>query len=137
MANSNFTRVGTLRATISEILEKVNGVNEDTGETYTYVRVKAYPPNSTEYVEENIFVDQFNKLEDIKVGNVIDLVTSQNNTTGKIGYKVFMASGKLTRARILELSGASADVVAQGKQQAVSAMDAVRARQQARAGVIK
>jgi hypothetical protein len=137
MANSNFTRVGTLRATISEIATPVNGVNETTGETYTYVRVKAYPSNSTEYVEENIFIDQFNKLEDIKIGAVIDLVTSQNNTTGKIGYKVFMASNKLTREQILKLSGASAEVVAQGKQQAVSAMDAVRARKAARENAVK
>ena len=130
MSNPNFLRVGTLRATISEISTPVQGVNQSTGEMFTYVRVKAYPAGSTEYVEENIFVSQYNKLEDIKIGAVIDVVSSQNVTTGKVNYKVFMASNKLTREQILKLSGATAEVVAAGKSQAA---DAIRARMAARA----
>ena len=130
MANPNFNTVGRLRATISEISAPVSGVSTKTGEAYTYVTVRAYPANSTEYVEKNILINQYNKLEDIKIGAVIDVVSSVEIATGKINQSVFIASNKLSVARILEMSGCTADVVAAGKSQAA---DAVRARMAARA----
>lgn len=128
--NPNFVTVGRLRATISQVSAPVNGVSTKTGEAYTYVTVRAYPENSTEYVEKNILINQYNKLEDIKVGAIVDVVSSQEIATGKINQSVFIASNKLTVARILEMSGASAEIVAAGKSQAA---DAVRARMAARA----
>ena len=134
--NPNFRTDSRLRATITEILEKVNGVNEDTGEAYIYFVVGAKTEKGTD-IKENIFVDKFNDESRIAVGNVFDVVYSTNLTTGKVKGKCFMASKYASTAQKLQESGASADVVEAGKQQARSAMDAVRARQAARAGAVK
>ena len=127
--NQNFTSEGRLRATITAILETVNGVNTQTGEAYTYVIVECTSKECAQPIKRNIFIDKFNPLADIKVGAAIDIVTSKNVTTGKINQRVFLGNKYATNEDVLRASGCTADVVAAGKTQAA---DAIRARMAAR-----
>ena len=136
MSNPNFQTESRLRATINAIIDTVEGVNEKTGEVFTYLVVDATTAKGTA-IKYNIFIDKFNSKENIVPGANFDIVYSTNITTGKVSGKAFMASKYASTAQMLEESGASATVIEAGRKQAVSAMDAVRARQQARANAVK
>jgi hypothetical protein len=117
-------------------MDTVEGVNEDSGEVFTYVVVDATTTKGTP-IKYNIFVDKFNEKEKIVAGATFDIVYSTNVTTGKVNGRAFMASKYASTAQMLEESGASATVIEAGKAQAKSAMDAVRARQAARNNAVK
>jgi hypothetical protein len=136
MSNPNFQSEGRLRATINSIIDTVEGVNEKTGEVFTYLVVDATTSEGTP-IKYNIFIDKFNSKEDIKAGAAFDIVYSTNVTTGKVNGRAFMASKYASTAQMLKEAGASATVIEAGKQQARSAMEAVRARQAARANAAK
>ena len=134
MSNSNFTNQGRLNATISAILETRTGTNETTGEVYTYLVVEATAQGCAKPIKENIFVNKFNELARIAVGASIDIVYSKNVTTGKISSTVFLGNKYAGIADKMSAAGCSEEAITVAK---TSAMDAVKARQAARANAAK
>ena len=121
---NRFNKIGKVTYKITEILSEkpVEGVNKTTGEVWSYLRVKLQEATTGKTDTTNIFINQFNSLKDIVVGAPVNILASQDKTTGKINYTPFIATNKLTRAEFLAIAGADEKVIAEGQKQAKSAL---------------
>ena len=129
MKKADFIPAGRKSAIITEIVEKIDGVNETTGEAWTYYTVYANAGEAKPY-KENIFIDKYFPMDKLYVGAPIDIVYSTNKANGVTKSHVFPGNPFATLTEKLQAIGVSEDGI---KKSVSSAADAIRARMAARA----
>jgi len=132
---NRFNKIGRVDCKITKVLSAapVTGVNQTTGEVWSYLRVELQDTTSTDTKITNVFINQFNPIEKIVVGAHVDIVVSKDTTTGKINYAYFIGSNKLTNAKILKLAGADEATIDEGRKQARTALADALAKRIAKA----
>lgn len=132
---NRFNKIGRVDCKITKVLSAapVTGVNQTTGEVWSYLQVELQEATTGKTRVMNMFINQFNTKENIVVGALVNIVASQDTTTGKINYATFIGSNKLTNAELLTIAGADKAIVAEGSKQARTALADALAKRIAKA----